>query len=61
MLGAMLLVAMIICSRNFVDRGGPHFMAALTVAGIAYLLAIREFFRGRRLRFRNRRLRQGSI
>jgi len=47
MLGAMLLVAMIICSRNFVDRGGPHFMAALTVAGIAYLLAIREFFRGR--------------
>src|SRR5438874_10138659 len=47
MLGAMLLVAMIICSRNFADRGGPHFMAALMVAGIAYLLAMREFFRGR--------------
>jgi hypothetical protein len=33
-----------ICSRNFGDRGGPYFMAALAVAGIAYLLAIREFF-----------------
>jgi len=43
-LGALLLVALTICSRNFADRGGPHFMAALTVAGIAYLLAIREFF-----------------
>src|SRR5207248_4356483 len=33
-----------ICSRNFADRGGPYFMASLTLAGIAYLLAIREFF-----------------
>src|SRR5207245_5265529 len=33
-----------ICSRNFGDRGGPYFMASLTLAGIAYLLAIREFF-----------------
>jgi len=46
-LGAILLVALTICSRNFGDRGGPYFMAALTVAGIAYLLAVREFFRGR--------------
>jgi alpha-1,6-mannosyltransferase len=46
-LGAMLCVALTICSRNFVDRGGPYFMASLTLAGIAYLLAIREFFRGR--------------
>ena len=46
-LGATLLVALTICSRYFGDRGGPGFMAALTVAGIAYLLAIREFFRGR--------------
>src|SRR5579871_1199719 len=43
-LGAVLLVALTICSRNFADRGGPYFMASLTVAGIAYLLAIREFF-----------------
>jgi hypothetical protein len=41
-LGATLCVALTICSRNFGDRGGPYFMASLTVAGIAYLLAIRE-------------------
>ncbi|HYW38214.1 MAG TPA: glycosyltransferase 87 family protein [Terriglobales bacterium] len=45
--GAILLVALTICSRNFGDRGGPYFMASLTLAGIVYLLAIREFFRGR--------------
>src|SRR4029077_16121698 len=44
MLGATLCVALTICSRNFSDRGGPYFMASLTLAGIAYLLAIREFF-----------------
>jgi hypothetical protein len=43
-LGATLGVALTICSRNFGDRGGPYFMASVTVAGIAYLLAIREFF-----------------
>jgi alpha-1,6-mannosyltransferase len=43
-LGAALCVALTICSRNFGDRGGPWFMASLTLAGIAYLLAIREFF-----------------
>lgn len=43
-LGVTLCVALTICSRNFGDRGGPHFMASLMVAGIAYLLAIREFF-----------------
>ncbi len=43
-LGAALCVALTICSRNFGDRGGPYFMASLAVAGIAYLLAIREFF-----------------
>ena len=42
--GATLCVALTICSRNFGDRGGPHFMASLAVAAIAYLLAIREFF-----------------
>ena len=44
LLGATLCVALTICSRNFGDRGGPYFMAAVTVAGIAYLLGIREFF-----------------
>jgi hypothetical protein len=47
LLGAIMLVALIICSRNFGDRGGPHFMASLTVTGVAYLLAVREFFRRR--------------
>ena len=46
-LGGILLVALTICSRNFGDRGGPSFMASLALADIAYLLAIREFFRGR--------------
>ena len=43
-LGAILLAALAICSRNFSDRGGPYFMASLALAGIAYLLAVREFF-----------------
>ncbi|HYY69994.1 MAG TPA: hypothetical protein VE734_09685 [Terriglobales bacterium] len=43
-LGATLCVALTICARNFGDRGGPYFMASLTLAGIVYLLAIREFF-----------------
>ena len=42
--GTALLVALTICSRNFGDRGGPYFMAALALAGVAYLLAIRELF-----------------
>jgi alpha-1,6-mannosyltransferase len=42
--GVTLLVALTLCARNFADKGGPYFMAALTIAGIAYLLAIREFF-----------------
>jgi alpha-1,6-mannosyltransferase len=43
LLGVTLCVALSICSRNFGDRGGPYFMASLTVAGIAYLFAMREF------------------
>jgi alpha-1,6-mannosyltransferase len=43
-LGAILWVALTICSRNFGDRGGPYFMASLTLAGVAYLFANREFF-----------------
>ena len=43
-LGAILCAALTMCSRYFGDRGGPQFMAWLTLAGIAYLLAIRELF-----------------
>ncbi len=43
-LGATLCVTLTTCSRNFADRGGPYFTASLALAGIAYLLAIREFF-----------------
>jgi alpha-1,6-mannosyltransferase len=43
-LGATLCVALTICSRQSGDRGGPSFMASLTVAGILYLLAVRELF-----------------
>src|SRR4029077_12385302 len=43
-LGAILLVSLFICSRNFSRIGDPSFLVSLAVAGIAYLLAIREFF-----------------
>jgi len=42
-LGAILLVALTICSRNFSRLGEPSFFIPLAVAGVAYLLAIREF------------------
>src|SRR5579864_3210288 len=42
--GATMCVALTICSRNFGDRGGPYFMASVAISGIAYLLAVREFF-----------------
>lgn len=48
-LGAVLCVSLVICSRNFADRGGPFFMAPLTVAAIAYLLAIRELYTAQNL------------
>jgi len=44
LLGAILCATLTICARNFGDRGGPHFMASLTIACIAYLFAIGEFF-----------------
>jgi len=40
----MLLAALTICSHNSADRGGPYFMLSLVIAGILYLLAVREFF-----------------
>ena len=42
-LGAILLVALTICSRNFSRMGEPSFFIPLAVAGVAYLLAFREF------------------
>lgn len=43
-LGAILLVSLAICARKFGSAGAPSFIIWLSVAGIAYLLAIREFF-----------------
>jgi alpha-1,6-mannosyltransferase len=42
-LGVVLLVALTICSHQFSSRGAPSFLVPLAVAGVAYLLAIREF------------------
>jgi alpha-1,6-mannosyltransferase len=42
--GAVILGALAICSRNFGRMGAPSFVIPLAVAGVAYLLAIREFF-----------------
>ena len=41
-LGAILLVAMTIASRNFSHTGEPSFIIPLAAAAVAYLLAIRE-------------------
>src|SRR4051794_6044394 len=38
----MLLASLTVCSRVWVDRGGPLFLASLLFAGITYLLAVRE-------------------
>jgi alpha-1,6-mannosyltransferase len=43
-LGAILLVALAICAQNFSRTGEPSFFIPLAVAGVAYLLAIRELF-----------------
>src|ERR1700720_2050626 len=43
-LGDILLVALTICSRNFSRTGEPAFIVPLAVAGVAYVLAIRELF-----------------
>ena len=41
-LGAIILVALVTCSRS--EFGTPSFLVGLAIAGIAYLLAVREFF-----------------
>src|ERR1700682_2130144 len=50
--GAILLVALTICSRKLSSVGEPSFIIPLAVAGIAYLLAIREFFSTPRFPYR---------
>ena len=45
-LGAILLLALAICSRKFSHVGEPSFILWLAIAGIAYLLAMREFLSG---------------
>ena len=42
LLGTVMLVALTVCSRHFVTLGAPSFIIPLGVAGVAYLLAIRE-------------------
>jgi alpha-1,6-mannosyltransferase len=53
-LGVILLVALTICSRKFGSMGAASFIIPLAVAGIAYLLAIREFFSSSAPRFPRR-------
>lgn len=43
-LGAVLLAALTICSRKFSSLGAPSFLVPMAVAGVAYLLAVRELF-----------------
>jgi alpha-1,6-mannosyltransferase len=43
-LGTILLLALAMCARKFSNLGEPSFVIWLSVAGIAYLLAMREFF-----------------
>jgi len=43
-LGAILLAALVICSRSFSRRGELSFLIPLAFAGVAYLLTIRELF-----------------
>src|SRR5437660_10453879 len=43
-LGAILCVTLTVGTLSFGDRGGAACMAAVPLAGIAYLVAIREFF-----------------
>jgi alpha-1,6-mannosyltransferase len=43
-LGVILVVALTNCSRKFGSMGAPSFLIPLAVAGVAYLLTIREFF-----------------
>src|SRR5437764_7290387 len=43
-LGAILLLAMTICSRRLGSMGALSFIVPLAIAGVAYLFAVRELF-----------------
>jgi alpha-1,6-mannosyltransferase len=43
-LGGILFTALVICSRSPGRTAGPSFLIPLAVAGVTYLIAIREFF-----------------
>jgi alpha-1,6-mannosyltransferase len=43
-LGGFLLLALAMCSHKFSNAGDPAFIFWMAVAGVAYLLAIRELF-----------------
>ncbi len=43
-IGAIMLVALTICSRSFSSMGAPSFLVPLGIAGVAYLFGVREFF-----------------
>ena len=47
-LGAVILVALVICSHSSGGTGSPSSLIPLLVAGVAYLFAIREFFHARK-------------
>lgn len=43
-IGTILFGALFVCSHSFSARGSPSFLIPLGIAGLFYLLAIREFF-----------------
>jgi alpha-1,6-mannosyltransferase len=43
-LGVIMLAGLTICAHSFDRRGEPSFIISLSVAGVAYLQAIRELF-----------------
>ncbi|HEY6970421.1 MAG TPA: hypothetical protein VJA94_14530 [Candidatus Angelobacter sp.] len=43
-LGSILLLLLALCARKFNGQAEPSFIILLSAAGIAYLLAVREFF-----------------
>jgi hypothetical protein len=47
-LGGVLFAALVVCSRSTGGKAGPYFIIPLGIAGITYLLAIRELFRTQR-------------
>ena len=46
-LGGILFAALLVCSRSPSGTAGLSFLVPLCIAGVAYLLAVREFFRTR--------------